>query len=623
MREACRVLTRAGVLLAALGVGGLAAQAEDSPPAGQPLQAVPYAEGLTLDGRPDEEEWKTALRLPADSFEAPPPPPGTQRLTLTPDVRALESGGRLWLSVRLDEDPGMGMGLRVMVGPETLVNAADAVSVGYAPQEMRAARYSVRGPRGATRAKGYGVEGAADWSRLGTWSLELALPIEALDLGGPGAPLRLALAITSRTPNLVAAVPVGGLFSAPAAWLRLAPGSSSTWSGDSYFDGEAERMARLAAADAVDEERLAAWREFQTASHEGPPAASPEEQARALQGRLLGPLEEIARLRPDLKAWVGWIRGDVAQRLGLAELAERSYREALEAMPGCREAAFQLHVKLLSQALTEGPARAPPEFEAARARLAAAATAPQTPYEREGAALARALLLYKRGDFGEAAQLFEPLAARYPSEALITLHLERARTAVEDWARELQRRAADDAKGDLPRVTLSTSKGDVTLELFEDDAPNAVKNLVWLVEHGFYDGTTFHRNDPYFVLQGGDPFTKEGAEARWIGGGGPGYAIPTEPSSRRAFRGTVAFLGAGKDAEGSQFLLASGSALHLQGSVSVVGRIVAGQAAADALVEGERLVKAVVTRRRPSTTYRPLTVAGAPAPEPVATPPPR
>jgi peptidyl-prolyl cis-trans isomerase B (cyclophilin B) len=603
------------VLLAAWSVSLPVARGEEAPPAGQPLQVVPRAEGLTLDGRPDEEAWKTALRLPADSFEAPPPPPGTKRVTLTPDVRALESGGRLWLAVSLAEDPGMGMGLRVMAGPDTLASAADAVSLGYAPQEMRAARYSVRGPRGATRATGYAAEGAADWSRLGAWSLELALPIEALDLGGPGAALRLALAVTSRTSNLVAAVPVGGLFSAPAAWLRLGP-AAGAWS-----TGPAPDLAALAAADAQDEERLAAWREFQTASHEGPPAASPEEQRRALEGRLLGPLEQIARLRPDLKAWVGWIRGDVAQRLGLAELAERSYREALEAMPGCREAAFQLHVKLLSQALTEGPASAPTDFEAALARLAGAATAPQTPYEREGAALARALLLYKRGDFGEAAELFVPLAARYPSEALITLHLERARAAVEDWARELQRRAADDAKGDLPRVTLSTSKGDVTLELFEDDAPNAVKNLVWLVEHGFYDGTTFHRNDPYFVLQGGDPFTKEGAEARWIGGGGPGYAIPTEPSSRRAFRGTVALLGASKDAEAASSCW-SGSAAS-PGSVSVVGRLVAGQAAADALVEGERLVKAVVTRRRPSTTYRPLTVAGAPAPEPVATPPPR
>ncbi len=622
MREVYRILTRAGVLLAAWSVSLPVAQGEDAPPAGQPLQVVPHAEGLTLDGRPDEADWKHALRLPGDSFEAPPPPPGTKRLTLTPDVRVLETAGHLWVAVSLAEDPGMGMGLRVMAGPETLVNAADAVSVGYAPQEMRAARYSVRGPRGATRAKGYAVRGAADWSRLGGWSLELALPIEGLDLGGPGAPMRLALAITSRTPNLVAAVPVGGLFSAPAAWLRLAPGDAA-WSGDYFYEGEAARLAALAAEDAIDEERLEAWREFQTASHEGPPAASPEEQARALKGRLLGPLEEIARLRPDLKAWVGWIQGDVAQRLGLAELAERSYREALAAMPGCREAAIQLHVKLLSQALAEGSSSAPTDFEAALARAADDAAAAQQPYAREGTALARALLLYKRGEFARAVELFEPLAARYPSEALITLHLERARAAVTDWARELQRRAADDAKGDLPRVTLSTSKGEITLELFEDDAPNAVKNLVWLVEHGFYDGTTFHRNDPYFVLQGGDPFTKEGAEARWIGGGGPGYAIPTETSSRRAFRGTVALLGAGKDAEGSQFLLASGSALHLHGSVSVVGRIVAGQAAADALVEGERLVKALVTRRRPGSTYRPLTVAGEPAPEPVATPPPR
>jgi cyclophilin family peptidyl-prolyl cis-trans isomerase len=89
------------------------------------------------------------------------------------------------------------------------------------------------------------------------------------------------------------------------------------------------------------------------------------------------------------------------------------------------------------------------------------------------------------------------------------------------------------------------------------------------------------------------------------------------------FRGTIVMASTARDTEGSQFFLTTGSAADLDGTVSVFGRIVEGQDVADRLVEGDRLVKVEVVKPRPGTTYRPITLAQQPAPEPVATSPRR
>src|SRR5205085_7569675 len=123
------------------------------------------------------------------------------------------------------------------------------------------------------------------------------------------------------------------------------------------------------------------------------------------------------------------------------------------------------------------------------------------------------------------------------------------------WAQELSFRKADDAKGDLPRVRVTTSKGPFLLELYEDEARNTVANFVFRAKAGFYEGTAFYRVVPFFMAQGGDPYSKTG-DAR-VGHGGPGYAIKMEPAKpprpRRAFRGVVAMAHTRPDDEGSQF----------------------------------------------------------------------
>ena len=150
---------------------------------------------------------------------------------------------------------------------------------------------------------------------------------------------------------------------------------------------------------------------------------------------------------------------------------------------------------------------------------------------------------------------------------------------------------------DLPRVTLNTSVGPITLELYENESPNTVANFISLVESGFYNGLTFHRrvNTPQNrgFIQGGSP---DGT-----GSGGPGYTIADEISKNRsAVRGSIIMARNHKvaDTAGSQFLIALDRLTYLDGIYTVFGRIVDGQSLADQLVQESTIVNAVVNRKR-------------------------
>lgn len=606
------MLARTARALALALVACAAQGALAEPPA---PERVPTVEGLRLDGRADEAGWQQALVLTCDTVQAPAPPPADKPVALTPRVRVAQQAGHLWIGVTADEDPGMGVGLRLLVGAGDLASAADALAIAYAPQDLRVSRFSVRGAKGTSRSAHYRVQGAVHVAERGRWSLEVALPLSDLDLPDPAAVLRLALAVATRTPNVVAAAPAGVLWESPSRWARLAP------AGGAWSTGPGPDAAPLAEEDARDREREAAWREFQVNSLEALPSGTPEALAKGVEGRLFQPLDHVARLRPDLAPWVAWVRSDLLLRLGREQDAALELGRALAAIPGCREAAFLLHVKLRGAGLAEGPPDQPSDYGAALARLESRAAAETDPFAKVGIDLARGLLLYKQGEFARALALLEPIAAHFPAEPLIVLHLEKARECLEAWGEETMTREREARADTLPRVTLTTSRGAVTLELFEDDLPNTVRNFVWLVERGFYDGLAFHRNVPFFALQGGDPFSRPGADARWLGGGGPGYAIPSETARRRPLRGVIGMATTGPDTGGSQFFLTLGTAAHLDDASVVFGRVVDGQSVLDALVAGDRIVKAEVARRRVGSAYRPTTLAGDPAPEPVATPP--
>ena len=124
---------------------------------------------------------------------------------------------------------------------------------------------------------------------------------------------------------------------------------------------------------------------------------------------------------------------------------------------------------------------------------------------------------------------------------------------------------------DLPQVKVKTSKGEMTFELFEDEAPNAVANFVSLVENEFYNGLTFHRVVEGFVAQGGCP--------KGDGSGGPGYTIKCEcttPEARQHFQGSLSMAHRGLDTGGSQFFICLGRTSELDGRHTVFGRVIDG-----------------------------------------------
>ena len=130
-------------------------------------------------------------------------------------------------------------------------------------------------------------------------------------------------------------------------------------------------------------------------------------------------------------------------------------------------------------------------------------------------------------------------------------------------------------------ATFDTNKGTIVAELFEKEAPNTVANFEKLANSGFYDGVKFHRVIADFVVQGGDPLTKELAPGdRRIGTGGPGYKIKceTEGNPHRHNVGALSMAHAGKDTGGSQFfmVLSEDNTRHLNGVHTVFGQITAG-----------------------------------------------
>ena len=137
---------------------------------------------------------------------------------------------------------------------------------------------------------------------------------------------------------------------------------------------------------------------------------------------------------------------------------------------------------------------------------------------------------------------------------------------------EAKIRQAEAKKNDLPRATISTTKGDLEIELFENEAPNTVGNFVSLAEKKFFNGLKFHRVIPFFMIQGGDP--------QGTGAGEPGYVIPDEIW------------------DGSQFFVTHIPTLWLDGKHTVFGRVLKGAEIVDKIEQGDEIKEVKVTRKR-------------------------
>jgi peptidyl-prolyl cis-trans isomerase B (cyclophilin B) len=138
-------------------------------------------------------------------------------------------------------------------------------------------------------------------------------------------------------------------------------------------------------------------------------------------------------------------------------------------------------------------------------------------------------------------------------------------------------------------ATISTKKGDIRIELFDDKVPNTVANFEKLALQGFYDGLKFHRVIPDFMIQGGCP--------RGDGTGGPGYKFADEfhPDLRHDGPGVLSMANAGPNTNGSQFFITHSAQPHLDGKHSVFGQVIDDcQQVVDSIRQGDKMEKVTV-----------------------------
>ncbi len=215
----------------------------------------------------------------------------------------------------------------------------------------------------------------------------------------------------------------------------------------------------------------------------------------------------------------------------------------------------------------------------------------------------RALALESAERFRDAAMVWERLAHttggsisnRYRAMA------ERAHVRLVEWSEEQEARRVDDANAELPLVLLRTTRGNVILVLHANDVPDQVRHFLSLVTlredgRGFYDGTRFHRVIGDFVVQGGDPASRESCEAAGSGDG-PSIVAPEQNLRHTFYRGAVGFALGGARMNGCQFFLLVSPKPHLaQQGFTCFGHVLAGMDVVDRIEQCDELLEAVVLR---------------------------
>jgi cyclophilin family peptidyl-prolyl cis-trans isomerase len=135
-------------------------------------------------------------------------------------------------------------------------------------------------------------------------------------------------------------------------------------------------------------------------------------------------------------------------------------------------------------------------------------------------------------------------------------------------------------------ITLENGN-EIRIDFYPEDAPKTVENFVTLAKKGFYNGLTFHRVVPDFVVQGGDP--------KGNGTGGPGYTIKAEFNKQKHVRGSLAMARSQHpDSAGSQFYITYGPTPHLDGNYTVFGKVTSGMEHVDRIKQGDRMKSVVI-----------------------------
>lgn len=142
----------------------------------------------------------------------------------------------------------------------------------------------------------------------------------------------------------------------------------------------------------------------------------------------------------------------------------------------------------------------------------------------------------------------------------------------------------------MSKVKISTEKGDMIVDLYDEDTPVTVENFLKLIKNKFYDGLTFHRVIPNFVIQGGCP--------NGDGRGGPGYNIPCEVNAKRQFhdKGVLSMAHAGRNTGGSQFFICHNrqNTQHLDGNHTCFGKVIEGLDVVDKISQNDKIIEMTI-----------------------------
>lgn len=156
---------------------------------------------------------------------------------------------------------------------------------------------------------------------------------------------------------------------------------------------------------------------------------------------------------------------------------------------------------------------------------------------------------------------------------------------------ETMKQLSDFTPIEATTVTLTTTKGDITFELFRDKAPLTTLNFLTLAKDGFYNDIVFHRVIPDFMAQVGDPLTKDTTKEAMWGTGGPGYAIADEfdPSLKHDSAGIVSMANSGPNTGGSQFFITYEATPWLDGKHAVFGKVTSGMDVLENITIGDKI----------------------------------
>ena len=237
-------------------------------------------------------------------------------------------------------------------------------------------------------------------------------------------------------------------------------------------------------------------------------------------------------------------------------------------------------------------------------------------------AIINARSMMSRNDFQAAIDAIDAIPEEGLAKPGIRAQATRYRSESErwlaSWEDEAAARAVEDAAGTAPVMQLITSRGPVTIMLFEEQAPNTVANFIELAEQGFYGGTRFHRVEPNFVVQGGDPNSRPGTAGQ-PGTGGRGAQIPDEANrddKRLHFAGAVAMAKAPNpnlpgasipNTASSQFYVVLEPRESLNKEYTVFGRVIDGMEVLQRIRRDDELT-AVTTISRPDREYKATTM---------------